>query len=72
MDNESKPILKNVKISEHVHNQVKKVARETGINIGKLMELGAIKVVEEYNNGTFDPIKSEFSKIRRDGTFTRN
>lgn len=70
MDNE-KFRLKNVKINENVHFQIKKVANETGINIGKLMELGAIKIVEEYNDGKFDSIKSEFAKIRRDGSITR-
>lgn len=64
--------LKNVKISEHVHNQVKRIAGETGINIGKLMEMGAMKVVESYNSGTFDAVKSEYSKIRRNGAFTRS
>lgn len=63
--------LKNVKISEHVHRQVKKIATETGINIGKLMEMGAMRVVDAYNSGTFDSIKTEFSKIRRNGTYTR-
>lgn len=66
-----KAMLKNVKISDHVHKQVKRIASETGINIGKLMEMGAMKVVEAYNAGTFDAVKTEYSKIRRNGNFTR-
>jgi hypothetical protein len=73
MDNYNiKPKLKNVKIAEHVHTQIKKVAIETGINLGHLIEMGAMKIVQDYENGTFDPIKKEYSKIRRDGSFVRS
>jgi hypothetical protein len=73
MDNYNiKPKLKNVKIAEHVHSQIKKVAIETGINLGHLIEMGAMKVVNDYETGHFDSIKKEYTKIRRDGTFARS
>ena len=64
--------LKNVKISEHLHKQIKKISSETGINVSKLVELGVIKIIDMYSNGAFDNIKSEYLKIRRNGSFTRN
>lgn len=70
MDN--KQNLKNVKISENLHAQVKKISDETGINIGKLIEYGVLKVVEQYSNGFFDNIIIEHSKLRRNGSFNRN
>lgn len=73
MDNDDfKPVLKNVKISEQVHKQIKRVAIETGVNVGKLIELGALKIIEDFKSGKFDSLKNEYSKIRRDGTFTRD
>lgn len=64
---------KNAKLKEHIHVLLKKISLDTGINIGKLIELGAQKVIEEYKAGEFDKIvnKNEL-RLRRDGSFTRS
>ena len=66
-------VYKNVKISESVHKLIKKVSNETGINVGKLIEMGAMQVVEEYHNGEFDKLIANNSRrLRRDGLVARN
>lgn len=63
---------KNVKLKEHIHMQIKKISGETGINVGKLVEMGAMHIVEEYQNGEFDKlIEHNDKRIRRDGVLTR-
>jgi hypothetical protein len=66
-----KVTLKNVKIADHIHKQVKYVSISTGINVGRLIEMGAMKILEDFKNGKFDEIKSEFAKIKRNGSITR-
>jgi hypothetical protein len=66
-------IYKNVKINETVHRQIKKVSVETGINVGKLVEMGVMQVVEEYHNGGFDKlIANNNRRLRRDGALSRS
>lgn len=63
---------KNVKLKEHIHTLLKKISSDTGINIGKLIELGAQKIIEEYEAGEFDKIvnKNEL-RVRRNGSLAR-
>lgn len=69
MDN--KPSLKNVKINDRIHQQIKRVSIATGINVGHLVEMGVMKIVDDYNNGKFKSVETEFSRLRHDGTVTR-
>lgn len=62
---------KNIKIDASLHAQIKEVAKATGINIGKLLELGVIHVIKEYHSGAFDNLVSA-RNIRRDGSLTRS
>jgi len=63
---------KNVKLKEHIHTQIKKISGETGVNVGKLVEMGAMHIVDEYKNGEFDKLIGHNDKrIRRDGTLVR-
>ena len=63
---------KNVKLKEHIHTQIKKISGETGVNVGKLVEMGAMHIVDEYKNGEFDKLIGHNDKrIRRDGSLTR-
>lgn len=71
MDNNDRPKLKNVKINDYIHQQIKRVSLATGINVGHLVEMGVMKIVEDYNEGKFKSVETEFSKLRRDGTFSR-
>lgn len=64
-------MLKNVKIEQSIHQQVKLISAETGINIGTLFELGAIKLIDSYKGGEFDNIKTQIKRITRSGTFSR-
>lgn len=72
MDNNGeRPRLKNVKINDHIHQQVKRVSQATGINVGHLVEMGVMKIVEDYKQGKFKSVETEFAKLRRDGTYIR-
>lgn len=63
---------KNVKLKEHIHTQIKRISGDTGINVGKLIEMGASMIIEEFQNGEFDKIIEHNSKrVRRDGTLAR-
>lgn len=63
---------KNVKLKEHFHILLKKISNETGINIGKLVEMGSQKIIEDYQAGEFDKIVNlNETRIRRDGTLSR-
>lgn len=64
-------VFKNVKIRENVHSQIKTISMETGVNVGKLIEMGAQKIVEDYNNGSFDNLKDMYTHVRRDGKLVR-
>jgi len=69
--NKSEP-YKNVKLREYIHIQIKKISSETGINVGKLIEMGASTIIEEYHSGEFDKIIEHNNKrVRRDGTLVR-
>ena len=63
--------FKNVKVKEELHTQVKEVSRVTGINVGKLIEMGVAKVLEDFKAGFFDNIVTAQKRLRRDGTITR-
>jgi len=62
---------KNVKIKDKLHLQIKIISAETGVNVGKLIEMGAQKIIEEYDNGGFDNLKDLYTRVRRDGTLVR-
>jgi len=64
-------VFKNVKIHEKMHTKIKTISIETGINVGKLVEMGEQKIIDDYNNGSFDNLKDMYTHIRRDGTFIR-
>jgi hypothetical protein len=64
--------FKNVKMRENIHLQIKKMSNETGINVGKIVEMGALKILEDYQSGEFDKLVEHNGKrLRRDGTLTR-
>ena len=63
--------LKNVKIKKHIHSQIKTISESTGLNVSKLIEMGAIKIIEEFKNGEFDKLIDMQKKLRRDGTIIR-
>jgi hypothetical protein len=62
---------KNVKLREHIHHQIKIISAETGVNVGKLVEMGAQKIIDDYNKGNFDILKDMQTKMRRDGSLVR-
>lgn len=53
--------LKNVKVNEEQHQQLKNISQITGIRIGKLVELAVAKLQEDYETGRFG-ILSQSSK----------
>ena len=61
----------NIKVSPDVHSQIVKISEETGINIYKLAEMGLMKVIDEYETGTFEVLIKQRAKLRRDGTLVR-
>jgi hypothetical protein len=63
--------FKNVKLREHIHYQIKVISAETGVNLGKLIEMGAQKVIDDYHNGNFDVLKDMQTRMRRDGKLVR-
>ena len=64
--------FKNVKIRKKLHSQIKAISEETGINVGKLIEMGAQKIIDEYNNGSFNNLKDMYTYTRRNGTLVRS
>lgn len=66
-----KVAFKNVKIREYYHQQIKNISTETGINVGKLIEIGAEKVIEEYKSGKIENIIAVHKQMRRNGTLVR-
>jgi hypothetical protein len=62
---------KNVKIREEVHTQIKNISTETGINVGKLIEIGAEKVIEEYKSGKIENLIAVHKQMRRNGMLVR-
>jgi len=62
---------KNVKLKEHLHHQIKMISAETGVNVGKLIEMSAQKIIDDYNSGTFNVLRDMQTKMRRDGTLVR-
>jgi hypothetical protein len=67
-----KVTFKNVKIRDSLHQQIKAISIETGINVGKLIEVGAEKIIEDYRAGKVDSIIATHKQMRRDGTLTRS
>lgn len=67
-----KDVFKNIKIRELIHSQVKQISSETGLNMGKLAEMGLLQVIEMYKRGEFNNIVSIQKQLRRDGTITRS
>jgi len=63
--------FKNIKITDKIHEQLKVVSNETGIDIWKLSEMGIERVLTDYKNGFFDNLITARKNIRRDGTITR-
>ena len=61
----------NIKISKETHAKVVNISELTGVNIYKLAEMGLAKLIEDYNNGVFDVLVKQNSKITRDGRTTR-
>jgi len=62
---------KNVKVKDKIHSMIKIISAETGINIGKLIEMGVQKIIDDYNSGIFNSLKDTYTKIRRDGSLSR-
>jgi hypothetical protein len=63
--------FKNVKLREDCHAQIKAISIETGINVSKLIEIIARKVIEEYKAGHMESVIMAHKQMRRDGTMTR-
>lgn len=63
--------FKNIKIDFDLHHKIKEISLKTGISVGKLVNMGAIKIIEEFKNGEFDKLITVQKKIRRDGTIIR-
>jgi group I intron endonuclease len=63
---------KNVKISWDAHNEIKAISIETGINVSKLIEIIARKIIEDYKAGKIDSIINSHRQMRRDGTIVRS
>ena len=61
---------KNVKIDFDIHHQLKLISTKTGISMAKLIEIGSLKVINDFKDGEFDKLVNIKNNIRRDGTIS--
>jgi hypothetical protein len=62
--------LKNVKIEKYVHSQIREIYLKTGLGIAKLVEMGCLKIIEDFKNGKFDYLLSVQKQVKRNGSIT--
>jgi len=68
---EEKIKFKNIKLREDCHKDIKAISIETGINVSKLVEIVARRIIDEYRAGKIDSIILAHRQMRRDGTIAR-